>query len=37
LVRVLVTGGRHGEARRCFGAYSARMREIGIEAAPFPE
>jgi DNA-binding SARP family transcriptional activator len=37
LVRVLVASGRHGEARRCFGTYSARMREIGVEAVPFPE
>ena len=37
LVRVLSTAGRHGEARRCFHAYCARMDEIGVESASFPE
>jgi ATP/maltotriose-dependent transcriptional regulator MalT/DNA-binding SARP family transcriptional activator len=36
LVAALVSAGRHGEARRCYHAYCARMEEIGVEAAPFP-
>jgi DNA-binding SARP family transcriptional activator len=28
--------GRHGEARRAFRAYRARMDEIGVEPASFP-
>ncbi|HXG25349.1 MAG TPA: hypothetical protein VNL94_00635 [Candidatus Binatia bacterium] len=28
--------GRHGEARRRYGIFAARMAEIGVEAAPFP-
>jgi ATP/maltotriose-dependent transcriptional regulator MalT/DNA-binding SARP family transcriptional activator len=36
LVTTLEAAGRHGEARRCFRAYCARMDEIGIESAPFP-
>ena len=36
LVTALEAAGRHGEARRCFRAYCARMDEIGIESAPFP-
>ena len=36
LVAALEAAGRHGEARRCFRAYCARMDEIGIESAPFP-
>jgi ATP/maltotriose-dependent transcriptional regulator MalT/DNA-binding SARP family transcriptional activator len=36
LVGVLDSAGRHGEARRCFHAYCARMRKIGVESAPFP-
>ena len=36
LLRVLVSGGQHGEAHRSYGAYSSRMREIGVEPAPFP-
>ena len=36
LVSVLSTAGRHGEARRCFSAYCARMDEIGVESVPFP-
>jgi DNA-binding SARP family transcriptional activator len=35
LVRALVSAGQHGEARRCYRAYSSRMREIGAEPAPF--
>ncbi len=34
LVTALATAGRHGEARRWFVAYCARMEEIGVEAAP---
>jgi DNA-binding SARP family transcriptional activator len=36
LVAALEVAGRHGEARRCFRAYCARMDEIGVESAPFP-
>ena len=36
LVAALEQAGRHGEARRAYGAYSARMDEIGVESAPFP-
>jgi DNA-binding SARP family transcriptional activator len=36
LVAALVDAGRHGEARRAFRAYRARMDQIGVEAAPFP-
>jgi len=36
LVATLETAGRHGEARRCFRTYCARMDEIGVESAPFP-
>jgi DNA-binding SARP family transcriptional activator/Tfp pilus assembly protein PilF len=36
LVTTLEAAGRHGEARRCFRTYCARMDEIGIESAPFP-
>jgi DNA-binding SARP family transcriptional activator/tetratricopeptide (TPR) repeat protein len=36
LVATHEAAGRHGEARRCFGAYCARMDELGIESAPFP-
>lgn len=36
LVTALETAGRHGEARRRFRAYSARMDELGVEPAPFP-
>ena len=28
--------GRHGEARRRYGFYAAKMEEISVEAAPFP-
>ncbi|MFN8224864.1 MAG: BTAD domain-containing putative transcriptional regulator [Gaiellales bacterium] len=37
LVGTLVSAGRHGEARRCYQAYCARMEEIGVAAALFPE
>jgi DNA-binding SARP family transcriptional activator len=36
LVATHEAAGRHGEARRCFRAYCARMDEIGVESAPFP-
>lgn len=36
LVRTLTRAGRHGEARRAYRAYCARMAEIGVEAAPYP-
>ena len=36
LVGALEAAGRHGEARRCFRAYCARMDAIGVESAPFP-
>jgi DNA-binding SARP family transcriptional activator len=36
LVSTLLDAGRHGEARRFFRDYCARMEEIGIEPAPFP-
>ncbi len=35
LVRGLDRSGHHGEARRCFQSYAARMREIGLRATPF--
>jgi DNA-binding SARP family transcriptional activator len=35
LVASLASAGRHGEARRFYRAYCGRMRELGIEAAPF--
>jgi DNA-binding SARP family transcriptional activator len=36
LVACLQAAGRHGEARRRYGAYAARMREIDLPAAAFP-
>jgi len=36
LIACLQTAGRHGEARRRYGAYVARMREIDLPAAGFP-
>lgn len=36
LVEALLAAGRHGEARRRYGVYVARMGEIGVEAASFP-
>jgi DNA-binding SARP family transcriptional activator len=36
LVTTLLAAGRHGEARRRYLAYSARMGDIGVEPAPFP-
>jgi ATP/maltotriose-dependent transcriptional regulator MalT/DNA-binding SARP family transcriptional activator len=36
LVRTLAAAGRHGEARRRYREYAARMAEIDVEAAAFP-
>ena len=36
LVGNLAAARRHGDARRAYRRYAARMREIGVEAAPFP-
>ncbi|MGH2546925.1 MAG: BTAD domain-containing putative transcriptional regulator, partial [Actinomycetota bacterium] len=36
LVRVLSAFGSHGEARRHYRMYRARMEELGVEPAPFP-
>jgi len=36
LVRARTDGGRHGDARRAYRGYCARMDEIGVEAAPYP-
>ena len=36
LVSALAAGGRHGEARRRYAFYAAKMEEIAVEAAPFP-
>ena len=36
LVEALRAAGRHGEARRRYGFYAARMEEIAVEAAPYP-
>jgi DNA-binding SARP family transcriptional activator/tetratricopeptide (TPR) repeat protein len=36
LVAAYSDAGRHGEARRAFRAYRARMDEIGVEPASFP-
>jgi ATP/maltotriose-dependent transcriptional regulator MalT/DNA-binding SARP family transcriptional activator len=36
LVRTLVKAGRHGEGRRHYATYAARMDELELEAAPFP-
>lgn len=36
LVSTLSAGGRHGEARRFYRAYVARMEELGVEPAPLP-
>jgi DNA-binding SARP family transcriptional activator len=37
LVRALSASRRHGDARRQYRTYVARMEEIGVEPAPFPE
>lgn len=36
LVATLAAAGQHGEARRAYRAYAARMHELSLEAAPFP-
>ena len=36
LVKALLAERRHGEARRAYRLYCARMEEIDVEAAPFP-
>ena len=36
LVAVLASSGSHGEARRHYRTYRARMEELGVEPAPFP-
>ncbi|WP_141715222.1 AfsR/SARP family transcriptional regulator [Micromonospora rhizosphaerae] len=36
LARCLEGQGRHGEARRRYGTYVARMRELGLTVEPFP-
>jgi ATP/maltotriose-dependent transcriptional regulator MalT/DNA-binding SARP family transcriptional activator len=36
LVSVAAAAGHHGEARRYYRAYVAKMDDIGVEAAPFP-
>ena len=36
LVRSSVMGGAHGEARRAYRAYVAKMSELGVEPAQFP-
>ncbi|MGH2840788.1 MAG: AfsR/SARP family transcriptional regulator, partial [Solirubrobacteraceae bacterium] len=35
LVDALSAGGRHGDARRAYRGYAARMQELAIEPAPF--
>ena len=35
LIRALTTDGRHGEARRRYRAYEARMSELGVSSEPF--
>ncbi len=37
LVGCLEVAGRRGESRRRYRAYTARMQEIGVEPAPFPQ
>jgi ATP/maltotriose-dependent transcriptional regulator MalT/DNA-binding SARP family transcriptional activator len=37
LVQSLAAVGRHGEARRFYRHYAARMAELCVEAAPFPD
>jgi DNA-binding SARP family transcriptional activator len=36
LIACLVRARRHGDARRRYQAYTARMDELGVESAPFP-
>jgi ATP/maltotriose-dependent transcriptional regulator MalT/DNA-binding SARP family transcriptional activator len=37
LVQAVAAAGRHGEARRFYRLYAARMAELGVEASPFPD
>jgi ATP/maltotriose-dependent transcriptional regulator MalT/DNA-binding SARP family transcriptional activator len=37
LVRELDAAGRHGDARRMYRAYAARMAELDVEQAPYPD
>jgi DNA-binding SARP family transcriptional activator/Tfp pilus assembly protein PilF len=37
LVRELDATGRHGDARRMYRAYAARMAELDVEQAPYPD
>jgi len=37
LVRELDAAGRHGDARRMYRAYAARMAELDLEQAPYPD
>jgi DNA-binding SARP family transcriptional activator/tetratricopeptide (TPR) repeat protein len=36
LIRALAAAGRHGEARRRYDVYAARMAELDVEAVPYP-
>jgi DNA-binding SARP family transcriptional activator len=36
LVDILARAGRHGDARRAYGSYVGRMRELDVEPAAFP-
>jgi DNA-binding SARP family transcriptional activator len=37
LIATMSSAGRHGAARQLYGAYAARMAELDVEPAPFPE
>jgi DNA-binding SARP family transcriptional activator len=37
LIATMSGAGRHGTARQLYGAYAARMAELDVEPAPFPE
>ncbi|HWH24475.1 MAG TPA: BTAD domain-containing putative transcriptional regulator [Candidatus Limnocylindria bacterium] len=37
LIGTLIAAGRHGEARRWYRTYGARMDDIGVEAAAYPD
>ncbi len=37
LIRAMSVAGRHGTARRMYATYVARMGELGVEPAPFPD
>ena len=36
MIRSLLAQRRHGEARRAYRAYCARLAELDLDAAPFP-